>query len=429
MSQAISRVRGMYDVLPDQTWQWQRAENIMRRLFQQYGYREIRFPIVEKTALFCSAIGEVTDIVEKEMYTFSDRKGESLSLRPEGTAPCVRALIQNNLMASGPQKLWYSGPMFRYERPQKGRNRQFQQVGVEYFGNPGPQADAEILILGQRLWKELGLDAQAHPVRLEINSLGTAESRGRYREALIGYLEGHKDLLDEDAKRRLYSNPLRILDSKNPLMQDLIAQAPLLRDFLDQESLRHHEQLKHLLDAAGVEYVENPRLVRGLDYYGKTVFEWISDDLGAQGTICGGGRYDTLVERQGGKPTPAVGFALGLDRLLLLIETLGLWQAEPLADIYLVSEAGVDAAEVFALAESLRTALPQQRVIQNLEGGSFKAQFRKADRSGAEFAVILGERELAEGVVSVKALKNRDLPQQQISRKELPRFLCENLKK
>jgi len=429
MSQAISRVRGMYDVLPEQSWLWQRAEGIMRNLFQQYGYREIRFPVVEKTALFCSAIGEVTDIVEKEMYTFLDRKGESLSLRPEGTAPCVRALVQNNLMVSGAQKLWYSGPMFRYERPQKGRNRQFQQVGVEYFGNPGPQADAELLILGQRLWETLGFDSQKHAIRLEINSLGTGESRERYRSALIAYFEQHKDLLDEDASRRLYSNPLRILDSKNPAMQELIANAPLLMDYLDDESLKHHAELKRLLDAAGVAYVENPRLVRGLDYYSKTVFEWVSDELGAQGTVCAGGRYDGLVERQGGKATPAVGFALGLDRLLLLIDELGLWQADAQADIYLVSETGLDVAETFALAENLRQQLPGKRIVQHLEGGSFKSQFRKADRSGAEFAVILGQRELAQGTVSVKALKNRDLPQQQVSREELPRFLRENLEK
>ncbi len=401
----------------------------MRDLFQQYGYREIRFPVVEKTALFCSAIGEVTDIVEKEMYTFADRKGESLSLRPEGTASCVRALVQNNLMATGAQKLWYSGPMFRYERPQKGRNRQFQQVGVEYFGNPGPQADAELLILGQRLWHALGFDAQQHPIRLEINSLGTSDSRTRYRDALIAYFEQHKESLDEDASRRLYSNPLRILDSKNPEMREIISNAPLLTDYLDEDSASHHAELKRLLDAAGVAYVENPRLVRGLDYYSKTVFEWISDELGAQGTVCAGGRYDGLVERQGGKPTPAVGFALGLDRLLLLIEELGLWQAEPQADIFVVSEDGLDGAETFALAESLRREFPHKRVVQHLEGGSFKSQFKKADRSGARYAVILGQRELDEGMVSVKALKNRDLPQQQVSREELPRFFYENLEK
>ncbi len=429
MSQSISRVRGMYDVLPAQTWQWQRAENILRDNFQRYGYQEIRFPVVEKTALFCSAIGEVTDIVEKEMYTFDDRKGESLSLRPEGTAPCVRALVQNNLMAQGVQKLWYAGPMFRYERPQKGRNRQFQQVGVEYFGNPSPEADAELLILGQRLWQALGFDGKKHVIRLEINSLGTGAARERYRQALIEYFEQHKDALDEDATRRLYTNPLRILDSKNPAMQPIIANAPLLTEFLDEESAQHHARLKHLLRAAGVEFVENPRLVRGLDYYGKTVFEWISDDLGAQGTVCAGGRYDGLVERQGGKPTPAVGFALGLDRLLLLIDELGLWQAPSQADIYLVTEKGLDSAESFALAESLRNALPGHRIVQNLEGGSFKAQFKKADRSGAQFAVILGERELAEGSVSVKALKNREIPQQQIKREELPRFLRDNLEK
>lgn len=429
MSQAISRVRGMYDVLPDQTWRWQRAESIMRALFQQYGYREIRFPVVEKTVLFCSAIGEVTDIVEKEMYTFTDRKGESLSLRPEGTAPCVRALVQNNLMANGVQKLWYAGPMFRYERPQKGRNRQFQQVGIEYFGSPGPAADAEVLILGHRLWQRLGFDPEKHPIRLEINSLGSSESRAAYRQALIAYFEKHQNVLDADASRRLYSNPLRILDSKNPAMREVIENAPLLPDYLEADSATHHEQLKHLLTAAGVPFVENPRLVRGLDYYGKTVFEWVSDQLGAQGTVCAGGRYDGLVQRQGGKPTPAVGFALGLDRLLLLIEELGLWQPEAQADIYLVSENGLDPAETFVLAENLREALPGARIVQHLEGGSFKVQFKKADRSGAEFAVILGKRELADGTVSIKALKSRDIPQQQLAREELPRFLRENLKK
>ncbi len=419
----------MYDVLPEKSWQWQRAEALMQQLFQRYGYREIRFPVVEKTALFCSAIGEVTDIVEKEMYTFADRKGESLSLRPEGTAPCVRALVQNNLMAGGAQKLWYAGPMFRYERPQKGRNRQFQQVGVEYFGHPGPEAEAELLIMGRRLWEMLGFDVDTHPIRLEINSLGTADSRNRYRQALVEYFERHHEVLDDDAKRRLYSNPLRILDSKNPAMREIIRQAPRLDDYLDTESRQHHEKLKHLLSSAGVDFVENPRLVRGLDYYQKTVFEWVSDELGAQGTVCAGGRYDGLVERQGGQPTPAVGFALGLDRLLLLIDELSLWRPEPLADIYLVTEKGVDMAHSFALAEALRTALPDKKVVQNLEGGSFKAQFKRADRSGAAFAVILGQREIADGVVSVKSLNKRDTPQQQVTRGELPRFLRQNLEK
>ncbi|HEB97935.1 MAG TPA: histidine--tRNA ligase [Thiotrichales bacterium] len=400
-AKTIQAVRGMNDILPDQTPAWQRVEAVLREVIQGYGYREIRMPIVEKTELFKRSIGEVTDIVEKEMYSFEDRNGDSLTLRPEGTAGCVRACIEHGLLHNQIQRLWYMGPMFRHERPQKGRYRQFHQIGVEAFGLEGPDIDAEHILMTVRLWRALGLE----DVRLELNSLGSNEARAAYRSRLVEYFEAHYDALDEDSRRRLTSNPLRILDSKNPAMQDLIEAAPKLADHLDAESRAHFEGLCAALDAAGIEYRINPRLVRGLDYYSRTVFEWVTDRLGAQGTVCAGGRYDGLVAQIGGRPTPAVGFALGLERLLgLLEETGGLaGDAAPHAYLVLMGEKAQQAGPL--LAERLRDALPGLRLQVNCGGGSFKSQFKRADRSGAELALVLGEDELAAGRVGVKPLR------------------------
>jgi len=416
----IQAIRGMNDLLPQDSGAWQYVESALIDILQRYGYQEIRFPIVEATELFKRSIGEVTDIVEKEMYTFEDRNGDSLTLRPEGTACCVRACEEHGLLYNQTQRLWYMGPMFRHERPQKGRYRQFHQLGVEAFGMVGPDIDAEILLLSARMLSELGV---ADSVTLQINSLGNAESRQAYKQALVAYLETRRAQLDEDSLRRLGTNPLRILDSKDPNTQALLNDAPVLLDYLDEESRQHFDQLKALLDARGLTYQVNPRLVRGLDYYGKTAFEWVTDKLGAQATVCAGGRYDGLVEQLGGKPTPAVGFGLGLERLILLLQTLELIPEglDQQADIYLVV-AGDYTTEALAFAEQLRDELPFVRLMTHCGGGSIKSQMKKADKSGADIALILGEDEIREGKVTLKYLRE-EAPQQTLLQAETVAFL------
>jgi len=418
----IQAIRGMNDILPEQTPTWQYLEATVRNLLRQYGYQEIRMPIVEQTDLFKRSIGEVTDIVEKEMYTFDDRNGDSLTLRPEGTAGCVRAAEEHGLLFNQTRRLWYSGPMFRHERPQKGRYRQFHQIGVECFGMAGPDIDAELLMLTARLWKTLGLSGHT---RLEINSIGSAQSRKVYRDALVDYLSGYASKLDPDSQRRLTTNPLRILDSKDPGTRSILENAPRLDDYLDDDSRAHFDRLRELLDAAGVSYTVNPALVRGLDYYGKTVFEWITDSLGAQGTVCAGGRYDGLVEQLGGKPTCAVGFAMGVERLILLLETLDLIpdSVNGDADVYVTAMGDATVAPALALAESLRDQLPGRVVVTHCGGGSFKSQMKKADRSGARYAVILGENELANGTVGLKPLRSEE-PQRELPRAALAQALA-----
>jgi len=410
LSTLIQAIRGMNDVLPGESHVWQYVESVLRRLMAAYGYAETRLPIVEKTVLFKRSIGEVTDIVEKEMYTFEDRNGDSLTLRPEGTAGCVRSGIENGLFHSQAQRVWYMGPMFRHERPQKGRYRQFHQLGVEAFGLAGPDVDAEIIAMSARLWRELGL---ANDVRLEINSLGSPEARARYRDELVAFLAARESELDEDSRRRLHSNPMRVLDSKNPDMQQLIAQAPHLEQYLDAESAEHFKALRAALDTIGIAYEVNPRLVRGLDYYGKTVFEWVTDRLGAQGTVCAGGRYDGLVEQLGGKPTPAVGFAIGLERLVALVDNEQLPQIAFHPHAYLVAVGEAAASHSLGLAERLRDAIPGLRLQLNCGGGSFKAQVKRADKSGANVALIIGEDEVQSGLVGVKRLRE-DVGQQSL---------------
>lgn len=407
MSKPLQAIRGMNDILPEQTPLWRYFEGTVANLLDGYGYRQMRMPIVEFTELFKRSIGEVTDIVEKEMYTFDDRNGDSLTLRPEGTAACVRAVLEHGLAGGGQtQKLWYIGPMFRHERPQKGRYRQFHQIGVEVFNVDGPDIDAELIVLTWRLWGMLGIrDA----VKLELNSLGTSAARAVYREALVEFLTAHADQLDEDSRRRMASNPLRVLDSKAPETQAVLVNAPKLADYLDQESCEHFDGLKARLDAAGVPYVINPKLVRGLDYYSKTVFEWVTDQLGSQGTVCAGGRYDGLVEQMGGKPTTGVGFAMGIERLVLLLETLGKVPAEiaRTVDIYLCAFGEPAELAALALSERMRDQLPHLRLQVNAGAGSFKSQFKKADKSGALYALILGEDELAQQVVGCKPLRGQ----------------------
>jgi histidyl-tRNA synthetase len=400
MSETIQAIRGMSDVLPDEAQLWEFFEDTARDWLRAYGYRNIRMPIVERTELFVRSIGEVTDIVEKEMYTFVDHlNGESLTLRPEGTASCVRAVLQHNLLYAGPQRLYYTGPMFRHERPQKGRYRQFHQIGVEALGYPGPDVDAEHIGMAARLWKQLGLA----DIRLQINTLGSPESRARHRARLIQYLERHVDALDADGRRRMHSNPLRVLDSKNPAMQALVEQAPRLYDDLDEDSLRHFEGLQAVLRSLGVDYEINPRLVRGLDYYNHTVFEWLTDRLGAQAAVCAGGRYDGLIPQLGGKPAPACGYAMGVERLLALMSEAGAVAPPRVPDVYVAfSGAGVDGA-AWQAAEALRDA--GLMVVLHCGGGSFKSQLRRADASGAAFAVIVGEAEAAAGQVAVKPLR------------------------
>ncbi|MDY6955981.1 MAG: histidine--tRNA ligase [Pseudomonadota bacterium] len=416
---ALTAVRGMNDILPTQTPRWRDLETAAAGLLLARGYQEIRLPVVERTALFQHSIGEVTDIVEKEMYTFIDRGGDSLSLRPEGTAGCVRAMIENGLLAQegASHRVWYAGPMFRHERPQKGRYRQFHQIGVEAFGMPGPDVDAEQIVLCARLWETLGISA----VVLQINSLGTPASRLAYRERLIGYFSRYEGDLDEDSRRRLHTNPLRILDSKNPVLAELIAAAPSLPDSLDAASRAHFDGLCELLDGAKVAYVHNPRLVRGLDYYTHTVFEWVTDRLGAQDAVCSGGRYDGLVSRLGGRETAAVGFALGVERVVALLEESGHEPSSAAPDCYLVWAGEGLAAPALQLAEELRR-IKGARVMQHCGGGSFKAQLKRADRSGARFAVILGEQEWADRRVQVKPLRE-NLPQYSIPLTELAPWL------
>lgn len=420
---SIRAIRGMNDILPDQSASWQHLESVIAAVLTSYGYGEIRLPIVEQTALFRRSIGEVTDIVEKEMYSFDDRNGESLTLRPEGTAGCVRAVVQNGLLGT-PRRLWYSGPMFRYERPQKGRQRQFHQVGAEAFGIATPDIDAELIVMTARLWRLLGV---AEQVQLQINSIGNGSARQAYRAALVDYLADHREVLDEDSQRRLQSNPLRILDSKHPATREILAGAPVLTDYLDAESQADFARLCELLQAASVPYVVNPQLVRGLDYYNKTVFEWVTDRLGAQGTVCAGGRYDGLVEQLGGKSTPGVGFALGKERLVLLLEALAVTPpAAAAADIYVVNAgAAAEVAAVTALG-ALRDALPALRMVQHVGGGSFRSQLKKADKSGARWALIWGEDEAASGTVTVKSLREQG-PQESMAVADLASYLSHQL--
>lgn len=406
MSKSLQAIRGMNDILPEQSPLWRYFEGTVAGLLDAYGYSQIRTPIVEFTELFKRSIGEVTDIVEKEMYTFQDNK-DSLTLRPEGTAACVRAVLEHGIIGNGQvQKLWYVGPMFRHERPQLGRYRQFHQIGVEVFNLAGPDIDAELIMLTWRLWARLGIQ---DAVTLELNSLGTSEARARYRDALVEFLSERIDQLDDDSKRRLQSNPLRILDSKNEGTQAALVGAPKLEEYLDEESRVHFEGVKARLDAAGIPFVINTKLVRGLDYYSKTVFEWVTDKLGAQGTVCAGGRYDGLVEQMGGKPTAGVGFAMGIERLLLLIETLGKVpeSISRTLDVYLCAFGEQAELAGLKISEQLRDRLPGLRLAVNAGGGNFKNQFKKADKSGALFALILGDDELAQQVVGFKPLRGQ----------------------
>ncbi|VTU08845.1 histidyl-tRNA synthetase [Actinobacillus porcinus] len=401
MANIIKAIRGMNDTSPTETPLWQWVEGKVRSVLVNYGYSEVRMPIVESTPLFARAIGEVTDVVSKEMYTFWDND-EQLTLRPEGTAGCVRAAIENGWSYNNEQRLWYMGPMFRHERPQKGRYRQFHQAGVEIFGISNPEIDAELIILTARLWKELGIDKD---VTLQLNSIGSLEARANYRSALVAFLQNHTALLSEEEKERLVKNPLRILDTKNPELQKVLDNAPKLLDYLDDESREHFAQLCALLDAVGVAYEINPKLVRGLDYYNKTVFEWVTTALGAQGTVCGGGRYDGLVEQLGGHATPGVGFAMGLERLVLLVQEVNKDIALPSAvDIYLVFAGEGTTVSAFQLAEKLRSELPHLRVMTHCSGGNFKKQFKRADKSGAKFALVIGESEVQNNQVVVKDL-------------------------
>ena len=415
-------IRGMNDVLPEATGTWRYLETVVREVVESYGYREIRLPLVEQTELFARSIGEVTDIVEKEMYTFKDRNGESLTLRPEATASMVRAGISNGLLHNQRQKLWTAGPMFRYEKPQKGRYRQFHQFDVEAMGYAGPDVDAELIVMCARMWERLGLSR----LRLEINTLGTPESRARYRDELVKYFSAVKNKLDEDSIRRLGKNPLRILDSKNPDMQALIAGAPDVHDFLDEESARHFAGLTDLLKVAGVPYTVNPRLVRGLDYYNLTVFEWLTDALGSQGAVCSGGRYDGLVEKLGGRATPAIGWAMGIERLVGLYEAGGGEPQSAAPDVYLVAVGDTALASGFELAEILRDKLPSCRVETNLGGGSFKSQLKRADKCGATWAVILGDQEVARREVGLKPLRS-DSAQESVRMEDLAGLLRRRL--
>jgi histidyl-tRNA synthetase len=412
----------MNDILPDTSGTWRYLESIVQDIVHAYGYAEIRVPLLEYTELFRRSIGEVTDIVSKEMYTFSDRNDESLTLRPEATASIVRAGITNGLLHNQRQKLWTAGPMFRYEKPQKGRYRQFHQFDVEALGYAGPDVDAELIILSARLWQKLGIDR----IELEINSLGSLESRARYRETLVDYFSGVKNELDEDSIRRLEQNPLRILDSKNADMKAVIEAAPVMLDFLDDESAAHFDQLRALLDAADVPYSLNPRLVRGLDYYNRTVFEWVTDALGSQGAVCSGGRYDGLVEKLGGRATPAVGWAMGLERFVALYEECGGEAPTRDADVYLVAVGDAALQQAFAIAEELRDTIAGIRVDMNLGGGSFKSQLKRADKSNAAYALILGEQEVAESRIGLKPMRSTE-DQISVARDELAATLAARL--
>jgi histidyl-tRNA synthetase len=407
MAKFIEPVRGMNDILPEATGRWQQLERVTREVLESYGYREIRLPVVEKTELFKRSIGDATDIVEKEMYTFLDRSEESLTLRPEATAGMVRAGLSNGLLYNQVQRLWCAGPMFRHERPQKGRYRQFHQIDVEAFGLAGPDIDAEIILMSARLWKRLGIK----DVKLQINTLGTPASRAAYREKLVGYLQQHHDKLDEDSKRRLGSNPLRVLDSKEHGMQAIIAGAPSLLDHLDPESQAHLDGLKQLLDDAGLAYTVNPRLVRGLDYYTRTVFEWVTTRLGSQDAVCSGGRYDGLVEHLGGKPTPGIGFAMGVERLVALMEEEGAAAPQDGPQVYMVRVGAAAEREAFKLAEQLRDKLPSLRLQMDCSGGGFGNQLKRADKSGASYALVLGDDEVAARRAALKPLRGGEQEQ------------------
>jgi len=410
----------MNDILPEVSGTWRYLESVVRDIVQSYGYEEIRLPLLEYTELFQRSIGEVTDIVEKEMYTFLDRNGESLTLRPEATASVVRAGMTNGLLHNQRQKLWTSGPMFRYEKPQKGRYRQFHQFDVEALGYDGPDVDAELIIMSARMWRQLGISR----IKLEINSLGAPESRARYREALVDYFNSVKSELDEDSMRRLGQNPLRILDSKNPDMQSVVEAAPVMLEYLDDASAEHFAGLKRLLDAAGIEYTVNPRLVRGLDYYSRTVFEWVTDALGSQGAVCSGGRYDGLVEKLGGRATPAIGWAMGIERFVALFEACGGKAPPSVADVYVAALGEGTQERAFALAEELRDA--GLGVEMNLGAGSFKSQMKRADKSNAGYALILGEQELADGRIGVKPLRS-DEEQESVPLEEIAATLKDRL--
>lgn len=402
MAKTIQAIRGMNDCAPTESPLWQWIEAQVRDVLNGYGYSEVRMPIVESTPLFARAIGEVTDVVSKEMYTFWDND-EQLTLRPEGTAGCVRAAIEHGWIYNNEQRLWYMGPMFRHERPQKGRYRQFHQAGVEVFGIANPEIDAELIVLTYRLWKALGIDQH---VTLQLNSIGSLEARANYRSALVGFLENHQDLMSEEEKERLVKNPLRILDTKNPELQKVLDDAPKLLDYLDDESRVHFEQLCALLDAMGIQYEINPKLVRGLDYYNKTVFEWVTSALGAQGTVCGGGRYDGLVAQLGGHATPSIGFAMGLERLVLLVQEVNPnIPVKSAVDIYVVYQGEGTTLAAFELSEKLRSALPHLRTMLHCSGGNFKKQFKRADKSGATLALVIGESEMQNNQVVVKHLQ------------------------
>jgi histidyl-tRNA synthetase len=419
MSDTIKPIRGMNDILPQDAHLWQRVERVAAELFESYGYRQVRIPVLERTELFKRSIGEVTDIVEKEMYTFLDRSGDSVTLRPEATAGIVRAALSHGLLHNQQHKVWCAGPMFRYERPQKGRYRQFHQLDVEALGYPGPDVDAEMIALSARLWTRLGLTG----LRLEINSLGTPESRVGYREALVAHFENHRDVLDGDSERRLATNPLRILDSKNPAMAAVIAAAPRVTEYLDPESEQHFAELQALLTQVGIEFSVNPRLVRGLDYYSRTVFEWLTDQLGAQAAVCSGGRYDGLISQLGGKPTPAIGWALGIERIVELLSMADAAPSPPRPHAYLVMGGAAARQAGFGLAERLRDALPRLDLELDCVAGSFKAQMRRADKRGADLAVILGDEELARDLISVKPLRAAGGPQEQLTFSALVDYL------
>lgn len=416
MSLGVKVVKGMKDTLPEEIPAWHFLESKLKNLLHRYGYQEIRMPLLEQTELFKRAIGEVTDIVEKEMYTFLDKGGEMLTLRPEGTAQCVRAVLENSLIRNNSQRLWYLGPMFRRENPQKGRYRQFTQFGVEALGLSGPDVDVEQLVMTARLWQELGLNDK---IALQLNSLGTIQERVQYRQALVDYFS-KCTVLDEDSQRRLHTNPLRILDSKNPHMQEAIHNAPSLLEFLQKDSLTHFETMQQWLQAAGVVFSVNPRLVRGLDYYTHIVYEWVTEELGSQGTVCAGGRYNELVEQLGGPATPAVGFSIGVERVLMLLQAAELLPTAPLVDVYIVAESG--SYHGLVLAEKIRNALPNMKVQTHCGGGSFKSQFKKADKSGAQFALILGEQEISTDCIGIKSLR-QDATQQSLSLAEIINYL------
>ena len=426
MALMVQAIRGMNDLLPEDTSVWQQVEKVLRQTMSSYGYSEVRMPIVEKTNLFCRAIGEVTDVVEKEMYSFEDRSGDHLSLRPEGTAGCVRAVLEHNLAYNQEQRLWYMGPMFRHERPQKGRYRQFHQMGVEVFGLNGPDIDAELIALTYSIWKKFGIENE---LELQLNSLGSAQERAAYREDLVKFLEAHFDDLDEDSKRRTHTNPLRVLDTKDEKVIEILKDAPKLSNYFGEETKNHFDRLQKFLDKLGIKYVLNDRLGRGLDYYNLTVFEWVTTALGAQGTVCGGGRYDALVEQLGGSPTKAVGFGLGMERLILLLTTLGKIAPKPNVDVYVVGAGDEVELHMLEVSNFLRTELPQARIMTHCGGGNFKKQFKKADKVQAKVAVIIGEAEIANKSVTIKDMNNQDAQQQEVAIADAPKAILEILNK